>query len=106
MLASEIAQAFGLAEDATDPRWAGTDKRVWRGSGMHDWTYYDHILEGDNRWTYMESWSNGYRAVWSNYAEMSTFTYCEGDLTLVICGTLERFAREMEEGDRFYREYK
>ena len=122
MSPEELVQKLNLVEDVTDSRWSGTPKRLWRGSRWGhgvlfadptgDWNRYDKLLEADiwdpddptsPGWHYVESWIEGpYRVVWVNYEFRATFTYCEGDLTLVVCGDEETFNKELADAERFY----
>lgn len=121
---AQVIERCGLVEDRNDRRWKDDpDKRVFRGSrytaGLPhgDWQDFDQML-GDQPggtdvypprsfnaagWYYVEGWNDGkYRSVWINDVELMTFTYCEGDLTLVVCGTPERYRVEMAQTAEFY----
>jgi hypothetical protein len=43
-----------------------------------------------------------YFGVWVNVAKRMTFSYTEGDRTLVVCPTAESFRAELEDAERFY----
>jgi hypothetical protein len=43
-----------------------------------------------------------YFGVWVNIEKRQTLTYCEGDITLVICPTIESFRAELEDLEKFY----
>ena len=43
-----------------------------------------------------------YFGVWVHAKRRATFTYCEGDTTLVLCPTAESFAAELADMARFY----
>ena len=49
--------------------------------------------------THQDAW---YFGVWVNIKERKTFTYAEGDRTLVECPTLESFKAELADAERFY----
>jgi hypothetical protein len=124
MKPEEIVERFKLVEDTTDPRWTGTPKRVWRGNRHRhgvvfadpccDWGSYDRALAADvynaeesdrPGWQYIDGWIDGpYRVVWVSFEYRATFTYCEGDLTLVTCDDEATFRKELADAERYYGE--
>jgi hypothetical protein len=75
-----------------------------RKLGIHrgeDRYYYDfEALKGWRQFdTSQDAW---YFGVWVNICERMTFTYAEGDRTLVICPTLESFKAELANAAEFY----
>lgn len=54
------------------------------------WQQYD---------TNQDAW---YFGVWCNASTRQTFTYCEGDLVLVTCPTVESYNAELEDMARCY----
>ncbi len=51
---------------------------------------------------YDTSQDASYFGVWVNVKYRQTFTYCEGDTTLVDCPTVESFRAELESMEEFY----
>ena len=119
MQTTEIIQYFGLREDTTDPRWAGTAKHVFRGHSYepHDiqsqWYHihriinrYDSVSGGTGEWNGVEEWGDDcYREVWACPKKQSILTYCEGDLTLVVCDTAEEYEAEYARAEQFYQQH-
>lgn len=109
----QIITQFGMVEDTEDERWKDDpDKRLWRGSRFTcgnphaEWHNFDVALragifnpETPDRpgWQYVEDWQLGrYRAVWVDPSQLAFFTYCEGDLTLVVLATKQRYNEEWD----------
>jgi hypothetical protein len=53
-------------------------------------------------WEYMDCWSNGFRSVYVNHADLAIFTYCEGDLDLTIDADDATFERRLASAAEFY----
>lgn len=114
MKPEEIVRRFGMEEDEFDDRWRNTPKRVWRGGGSEGWWEFDNLAQAfllsptrmaqkPDGWFYVEGWNDGrYRAVWVNPSQRATFTYCEGDTCLVVCGDLKTWADEITGACRCY----
>lgn len=118
MTPEAIVKRFNLQEETANRE----RKRIWWGSrGGHgkiiadptgDWAIYDKALDADiwdrhdperPGWQYVEGWIDGpYRVVWISYEHLATFTYCEGDLTLVVCDDRESFDMEIRDGEVCY----
>jgi hypothetical protein len=71
------------------------------------------VRRGDSRYFYdfgkLQSWKQfdteqdaSYFGVWVDVPGRRTFTYCEGDRTLVVCPTLESFRAELKDAEEFY----
>lgn len=57
-------------------------------------------------WQWVERWGQEpYRAIWINPQKLTTFTYCEGDLTRVICDDQGAFLDELREANEFYKQF-
>jgi hypothetical protein len=112
----QIIRRLNLEEAESDPRWDNQPKHVYRGHRMRhgkiyadptgDWCFYDKLLKAGifddltpdkfKGWQYVEGWNDGpYRVVWVNFELRATFTYCEGDLTLVVCDDDATFKTEL-----------
>ena len=70
----------------------GTDRYFYDFEGLKhpEWRQFD---------TWQDAW---YFGVWVNVRQRMTFTYAEGDRSLVVCPTLESFRAELEDAERFY----
>ncbi len=64
----------------------------------------DFVFRGGAGWHFQETWSNGYRQVYSNKTERAVFTYCEGDLDMTVDATDEVFEQRLESAEKFYTE--
>ena len=71
----------------------------------HSLTVFDLICRRkSNLW--IERWGDEpYRSVWINPKELTTTTYCEGDITKVICDNQGAFLDELREVNEFYKQY-
>lgn len=55
-------------------------------------------------WIAFDTWQDApYFGFWVDPATRRTFTYCEGDRTLVVCPTAESFRAEVEDAARVYK---
>lgn len=62
------------------------------------------IREKGYRW--VERWGlEPYRSVWINPKELTTFTYCEGDLIKVICDDQAAFLDELRDNNEYYKQF-
>ena len=77
------------------------DKMIGKRRG-EDRYYYDFEALGKDWKQYDTKQDASYFGVWVNVAERKTFTYAEGDRTLVVCPTPESFAAELADAERFY----
>ena len=75
---------------ATGRNWPGENRYYYDFGPLRDWRQID--TRGDA----------SYFGVWVDLKGMKTFTYAEGDRTLVECPTRESFAAELEDIARFY----
>ena len=65
-------------------------------------TMEDHIIPPDD-FNEVEEWCEyPYRVVWKSDQEMTTLTYCEGDITVVQCPTRCIYNKEIEDAKKFY----
>lgn len=64
---------------------------------MHLVPDHFHIVE---KWCY-----DTFRVVWISKKYLSIFTYCEGDLILEVCESMEEFKKEIKRTTEFYREH-
>ena len=112
----DFKKIFEEGEDKTP------DTKLYRGSAYqwgidHDWYYFCQMLNAgdfnaeefslEDDWLDVHRWGDGgYRVVWVSPKQRSTFTYCEGDLTLVTCDTDEAFIEELRDAEKFYSESK
>lgn len=119
---AEIVSKYGLVEAELDKSKAPFDKRIWRGGRCTagdpylEWCGPDQFLDGrilnddlsgfdPNAWYYIEGWNDSrYRVVWVCFGNRMIFTYCEGDLCLVHCGSFETFCRELDDAAMCYGE--
>lgn len=71
------------------------------------------IRRGDSRYFYdfgpLQKWNQfdtcqdaSYFGMWVDVPGRRTFTYCEGDRTLVVCPTLASFKEELDDAAKFY----
>ena len=90
----------------TETPW--TNKRgnqVYSGFiGSRDRLEFDFgSCSAENGWkqfdTDQDAW---YFGVWVNIEKRMTVTYAEGDLTVVVCPSLETFRAELEDAEKFY----
>jgi len=86
------------------PRVNERGNRVYPGSRHGDRYLYDFkVCTKEKGWrqydTSQDAW---YFGMWVHMEEMLTFTYCEGDLTLVVCPTKESFKAELDNAAEFY----
>ncbi|WP_426455358.1 hypothetical protein ACP26L_36585 (plasmid) [Paenibacillus sp. S-38] len=63
------------------------------------------MLPERNEWDHLESYNNGYREVWVNRMARLVLTICEGDLSIVMCKTVEAYGAELTEAAEFYAKY-
>jgi hypothetical protein len=68
----------------------GEDRYYYDFAALPGWKQFD---------TTQDAW---YFGLWVNIPERMTFTYAEGDRTLVICPTLESFQAELADAARCY----
>jgi len=68
----------------------GVDRYHYDFEALRSWRQFD---------TNQDAW---YFGVWVDVANMRTFTYAEGDRSLVICPTLESFRAELKSAEEFY----
>ncbi len=52
-----------------------------------------------------EEWSTRHRGVWTSARLLSSVTYCEGDVIVMLYDTPEAFAEDMRTSADFYREH-
>lgn len=77
---------------------ADTKLNLRRGDSRY---FYD--LRCDQSWKQFDTDQDAsYFGVWVNLAERMTFTYCEGDRTLVVCPSVETFRSELKDAEEFY----
>ncbi len=114
MTPDEIIKRFCLKRSGTSNIWRGN--RFLHGKiyadPTGDWDDYDTALKADvwdqeqptrDGWQYIERWIDGpYRVVWVSWEHKATFTYCEGDLTLVVCRDDEAFKKELVDAEKCY----
>ena len=54
----------------------------------------------------VEEWEDWpYRVVWVNEKELSTCTYCEGDVSIIVLKDKKAFQRELAEAAEFYQRH-
>ncbi len=64
---------------------------------------YDEKLTKAVGWAQYDTHQDAeYFGVWVSIKELATFTYCEGDITLVICPSKEHLGAELEDAERVY----
>ena len=63
---------------------------------------FKHCKPEDGWRQYDTSQDAHYFGVWVNMNERLTFTYCEGDISLVECPTAESFKAELDNADEVY----
>ena len=68
----------------------GSDRYFYDFKALKSWKQYD---------THQDAW---YFGMWVDLVQMRTFTYCEGDRTLVECPTPESFRAELADAAQFY----
>jgi hypothetical protein len=79
------------------------------GNEMHLWFMlygsrypFDEVLCRDGWIQFNTDQDASYFGVWVHYAKQQTVTYCEGDISLVICKTPEEYDQEIKEMESFY----
>jgi hypothetical protein len=72
------------------------------GGRGEDRYFYDFEALGAGWKQYDTKQDASYFGVWVNVEERKTFTYAEGDRTLVVCPTLDSFKAELADAERFY----
>ncbi len=68
----------------------GEDRYFYDFEALPGWKQYDTRQDAS------------YFGMWVNIPQRMTFTYCEGDRTLVVCPTLESFQAELADAAQFY----
>jgi hypothetical protein len=102
MTAKQFIKRYDLIE-SPPKKPVHTLKRVYRFSGSNDSYNYREVLSDD--WEEVTEWADGAaRVVWINRGCFSILTYCEGDVTLVICDCRPKFDTELKELRRQYAE--
>lgn len=98
------ATAKDLEARKIPPRTNERGNLVYRGSRHGERYLYDFkICTAAKGWRqYDTSQDDWYFGVWVHMEEMLTFTYCEGDLSLVVCPTKESFKAELDDAAEFY----
>lgn len=71
---------------------------------MRDRYYYDFgKLTPSNGWKqYDTDQDASYFGIWVNIAKLQTFTFCEGDTTIITCPDTEHLKAELDSMAEFY----
>lgn len=76
---------------------------VYRSTLSSDRYRYDSILHREAGWQQYDTWQDAhYFGVWVSIDKLATFTYCEDDLSLVVCPDKEHLKAELEDAERVY----
>ena len=81
-----------------------------RGTAIHDgfiengdrYAFDFHHCRADGWEQYDTDQDASYFGVWVNEAKRETFTYCEGDTSLVVCSSLDGYRAELLHMAGFY----
>ena len=74
---------------------AGRDRYLWD---------FDKDFTADGWQQYDTDQDAHYFGMWVNPKRLETFTYCEGDVELVICSDVEHYNAEIANANEFYGE--
>lgn len=102
MTPTEFKRAFIVSET---PEINDRGAQVWRGnsSGMDVYYVDRHIPTTFHE---REAFRDGrFRSVWVSNLDRATITYCEGDITLVLCEDKATFDLEIAHAEAFYKEH-
>lgn len=75
---------------------------LYRGFTGHNESLINHYLSYGNFKEMPEYADGGFRRVYIDSENKTTFTYCEGDIYFKVCNN---WNKELEEMKRFYSEY-
>jgi len=78
---------------------SGSETCYQTGS-IEDWLKVDNLLP--KGFSYVESWSSAYRAVWISDQHLSIVTFCEEDLSVLVYSTVEGYQKTVQDCHQCY----